>query len=177
MDYTDPTFWPQLKELARRIDGLDYYQILNQPQNAPIGTISAAYYAMARALHPDKFFHIPDPELKAAVNRIYKRITEAHGILKDDAKRKKYTEAINGPDRATRMRFDESMENQHLEEQKAALKVAKTPKGEELYRGAQVDIRAGRFKDAHAKIKSSLLFEPGNAELRKLLGELEKKKG
>ncbi|MBI4821281.1 MAG: DnaJ domain-containing protein [Deltaproteobacteria bacterium] len=176
MDYTDPSFWPQLKDLARRIDSLDYYQILNLPSTAPVGQISAAYYGMARALHPDKFFHLPDNELKAAVNRIYKRITEAHGILKDDVKRKRYTEAINGPNRAQRLRFDESMETETQDAQKAALKVAKTPKGDELWRGAQVDIRAGRFKDAHAKIKSALLFEPGNAELKKLLGELDKKK-
>jgi DnaJ-class molecular chaperone with C-terminal Zn finger domain len=151
-------------------------QILNQPQTAPLNQIEQAEYAMAPSLHPDKFFHLPDRELRRAVMLIYKRITEAYSILKDDAKRARYTEAINGPQRMECLRYDEKMEQREKEEAKAALKIAKTPRGEELHRGAQIDIRAGRYKDAWHKIQSALLFEPGNAELKSLLDELAEKK-
>ena len=78
MDYTQPQFWPQLKQLAGNIDGLDYFQILNLAQTASSEQIRASYYLLARALHPDRFFHIDDEATKDAVHKIYKRVVEAY---------------------------------------------------------------------------------------------------
>ncbi|HEY4221006.1 MAG TPA: J domain-containing protein, partial [Myxococcota bacterium] len=71
MDYTEPQYWPSLKELAANIDGIDYFQILNLQSSASGQQIRDSYYALARALHPDKFFHIDDVETKDAVHKIY----------------------------------------------------------------------------------------------------------
>ena len=87
MDYTQPEFWPQLKALAGNIDTLDYFQILNLQQTASSVQIRDSYYQLARALHPDRFFHIADEETKDAVHKIYKRVVESYTILKDEKKR------------------------------------------------------------------------------------------
>lgn len=175
-EYTDPQFWPQLKQLAATIDGLDYFQILNVATTAPGPQIKASYYGLARALHPDKFFHLDDVDLKAAVNKIYKRVTEAYMILKDEPKRLKYLNDISGPERAKKLRFTEESEAEQKEQAKAAVKVAKTPKGEQMYNTAMVDLANGRYDAAFKALQSATLFEPANAELKKLLTEVDKKR-
>ena len=83
------------------IDGLDYFQILNVAQTSTGQQIRDSYYGLARALHPDKFFHITDAELKGAIGKIYKRVTGAYMCLKNDAKRISTSKTSRvGPDRA-----------------------------------------------------------------------------
>ncbi len=175
-EYTDPQFWPQLKQLAATIDGLDYFQILNVPATAPSPQIKASYYQLARALHPDKFFHLDDVELKAAINKIYKRVTEAYMVLKDEPKRLKYVKDISGPERAKKLRFTEESEAEQKEQSRAAVKIMKTPKGEQMYNTAMVDLQNGRLDAAFKALQSATLFEPANAELKKLLAEVDKKR-
>lgn len=176
MDYTQPQFWPQLKQLAHTIDTLDYFQILNLPQTATVQQIRGAYYQMARALHPDKFYHIQDQELRDAVHKIYKRITESYTILKDEARRLKYLKDINGPERAQKLRYSEQSEQEFAEEQKQKAKICKTPQGEKIYQAALVDMANQRWDKAFRAIQSALMFEPGNDALKALKEELDQKR-
>ncbi len=176
MDYTEPQFWPQLKQLAQSIDGLDYFQILNLDQQASMGQVKTAYYSMARALHPDKFYHLPDEELKSSVLKIYKRITEAHAILKDEQKRMKYRADVTGTDRAKKLRFTEESEAETKKQAQDAVKVAKTPKGDQLYKAALLDINNKKWDAAYKNVQSALLFEGGNQALKDLLAEIDKKR-
>jgi DnaJ-class molecular chaperone len=175
-DYTDPQFWPQLKALAQSIDQLDYYQILNLPQDANSTAIRSAYYGLSRALHPDKFFHITDVELKNAINKIYKRVTEAQSVLKDDGKRQRYVRDINGPERNKRLRFNEDSEAAAKQEEKLATKLAKTPKGEQLYNAAVVEIQNGRLDQGYKILQTACLFEPTNQDLKVLLQEVDRRR-
>ncbi len=175
-EYTEPQFWPQLKSLARSIDGLDYFQILNLPATATSPQIRAAYYALARALHPDKFYHINEEELKASVHKIYKRVTEAYTILKDETKRARYLKDISGPERQAKLRFTEASEAEQKEEQRQAAKVAKTPKAEQMYNASMLALQNGKLDEAYKAMQSAVLLEPGNAELKRLLGEIDKKR-
>ena len=176
MDYTDPQFYPQLKQLARSIDNMDYFQILNLPQTATLGDIKKTYFAQSRVLHPDKFYHIDDAELKSAIHKIYKRITESYVILKDSEKRAKYTTGINGPERATRLRYNEQIEEEAKKEREDAREVCKTPKGRKMFRQVEVDIRAERWDAAYRNLQTIALFEPGNADIAKLKDEINKKR-
>lgn len=176
-DYTNPQFWPQLIQLAQTIDTLDYFQILNLPQTANRGQVQASYYAMARSLHPDKFYHIQDPQVTASVQKIYKRITESYSILRDDAKRKKYLADINGPNRAQRLRFNEESEKEQAEAERAKREVATTPQGKKLYNAARLDMEAGNWDSAFRNIQSALMFEMGNERLQALKDEINAKRG
>ena len=171
MDYTEEQFWPQLMQLSQTIDGLDYYQILNLTQQADERQIRTAYYQMSRALHPDKFYNINNPPLRAAVNKIFKRVTEAYTILRDAKKRALYTERINGPERATRLRFDETLEQEEKNRAREEREVAKTAQGKKMYLAAVADMQAGRWDKAVKNLQSALLFEPGNETLKQLKEE------
>lgn len=176
MDYTAPEHWPALKNLAATIDGLDYFQVLNIPNTALGPQVRDSYYGLARALHPDKFFHLSDEATKDAVHKIYKRVVEAYMVLKDEKKRIKYVADVTGPDRARKLRFTEESEAEQKEAAKLAVKVAKTPKGEQLYQTALLDMKKSQWDKAYKSIQTAVMFEPANAELKALLADLDKKR-
>lgn len=176
MEYTHPQYWPQLKQLAVTIDTLDYFQILNLTPQATPAQLRASFYGMARSLHPDKFYHIEDRELRQAINKIYKRVNEAHTILKDEVRRARYLKGITGPERAAKLRYNEQSEVEAQQQQRAKAKVAKTPQGEKLYQAALLDMQAQRWDKAFRNTQSALVFEPGNEALKALKEELDQKR-
>lgn len=63
---------------------MDYYKILNIPQQADENRIKQAYRKLAKRYHPDLNPDNPEAEAK------FKDIVEAYETLSDPAKRKKY---------------------------------------------------------------------------------------
>src|SRR5260370_16148213 len=106
----DPEAVMKLNGLAARLNTLDYFQILNIEKNATPVEIKTAFHRWSRAYHPDRFYQLADKELKLRVNEVYKRITEAYYILRDDGKRKAYLTDISGPERIQKLRFTEASE-------------------------------------------------------------------
>ncbi|UYZ62420.1 J domain-containing protein [Hymenobacter weizhouensis] len=62
----------------------DYYQTLGVEKNATTDQIKKAYRKLARQYHPDVNPNNPEAERK------FKEINEAHEVLSDDEKRRKY---------------------------------------------------------------------------------------
>lgn len=62
----------------------DYYQTLGVPEKATTDEIKKAFRRLAKQYHPDK-----NPNNAQAAER-FKEINEAHDVLSDDTKRKKY---------------------------------------------------------------------------------------
>jgi len=83
------------RELRQRADAKDqnYYQVLGVPKDAPATAISAAYFQLAKRMHPDRL----GPEyfdVKDVVTKVFARVTEAHQMLNDPERRKEYDELL-----------------------------------------------------------------------------------
>ena len=66
----------------------DYYKVLGIDKNANDKDIKKAYRKLAMKWHPDKHSHNEDAKKKA--NRMFREINEAHDILSNPEKRKRY---------------------------------------------------------------------------------------
>jgi hypothetical protein len=97
---------------AERLDMLDYFELLGISTDASAAVVKRAFYTESRAYHPDRFFHLTDEAFKAQVHEVYKRVTEAYFVLRDDTRRRKYLDDVTGPDRARKLRFDELSEKE-----------------------------------------------------------------
>ncbi len=172
----DPQFFKEVEALAAALDQIDYFGVLKVPQSASPGDVKAAYYRESRAYHPDRFAAYPDARLRELVGRVYRRVTEAYTVLRDDKKRAKYAADVSGPDRAKKLRFTEADEAQVKEEQKRKIEeqLGTTPNGRKFYAAALAEIQAGRWEGAQRALKSAIMYEPANARFKEALAQVEK---
>jgi curved DNA-binding protein CbpA len=176
----DSSFLTEVETLTAVLDQLDYFGVLKVAQGASPAEIKAAYYRESRAFHPDRFAALPDPMVREAIGRIYRRINEAWTVLRDDKKRLKYLADVTGPDRAAKLRFTEADEAQVKEEAKRKVEeqFGQTPNGRKFFQAALGEIAAKRWDKAETALKSALMYEPGNAKFKEQLAavqsELEK---
>ncbi|EAU62361.1 DnaJ domain protein [Stigmatella aurantiaca DW4/3-1] len=160
-----------------QLDQLDYFEVLRLPKDAPPAAIKKAFYAESRTYHPDRFYQLESKELKERVHELYKRVTEAYYVLRDDTKRKKYLADVTGPERAQKLRFTE---NSEAESKAAARKeheeqIGTHPKGRQFYQLGASDFDAGRWSAAERNLKMALTYEPSNARYKEKLAEAKKK--
>jgi DnaJ-class molecular chaperone len=172
---TDPNIHPywaaETKELEKRLDELDYFEVLGLGSDAPLDDIKAQYHALQRAYHPDTFYQSPDTDLRNAVFRISKRVTEAYVILRDQEKRAKYVRDISSPDRAKKLRYTEETQQEQRREKENEL--GKTPQGRQLVTKALASIKKGDFAAAERDLKTALLFEKDNELVKTRLAEVQ----
>ncbi len=170
-----PDWAAQTKAIAQHLDQLDYFQVLGATPDAPIAELKAKYHQLQRNYHPDAFFNSPDEELRDAVLRIAKRVAEAYTIIRDPAKRARYTADITGPDRARKLRYTDESEQQ-IRQQRLE-EYGKTPQGRQLYRKARDAMRSGDLASAERDLRTALIFEPDSTLYAEALEEVARRKG
>jgi curved DNA-binding protein CbpA len=160
---------------AERLDTLDYFELLGVPTAASAGEVKRAFYSESRAYHPDRFFHLGDEAFKARVHEVYKRVTEAYYVLRDDVRRRKYLADVSGPDRARKLRFDELSEQETKAQvkQQAAEQIGVNPKARQQFQTAIGDLERGNLSAAERALKMALTYEPQNALYKEKLAEVQ----
>jgi DnaJ-class molecular chaperone len=178
-DGIDPSFELETEAFSQILETLDYFEVLKIPKSATPEEIRDAFQALTRLYHPDRYHAFPDSQFKREVLRVYKRITEAYVVLRDDRKRKKYLADVTGPERSHKLRFTEEDESQTRELAKKEIEeqIGQTVKGRQLYQLAMRDIEAGRNDTAIRNLRIAVGFEPQNQLFKDKLRELEKARG
>jgi hypothetical protein len=166
-----------VRRRAETLNTLDYFQLLGVPTTASAAEVKRAFHAESRAYHPDRFFHLTDATFKAQVHEVYKRITEAYFVLRDDIKRRKYLADVTGPERARKLRFDELAE----QETKAAVKreveeqIGVHPKGRQFFQIGIAELDRGQLAAAERNLKLALTYEPQNPLYKDKLSQVQEK--
>ena len=160
---------------AERLDTLDYFELLGVPTTASAAEVKRAFYPESRAYHPDRFFHLTDEEFKARVHEVYKRVTEAYYVLRDDLRRSKYLADMSGPDRARKLRFDELSEAGDEGPGEAAGRGTDRPQpqGPAAVPDRAGDLERGNLAAAERGLKMALTYEPQNALYKEKLTEVQ----
>jgi hypothetical protein len=163
----------ELDRLSTSLDALDYFELLHCEKSASPAEIKRSFYQWSRTFHPDKFFQLTDKVLKERVHEVYKRITEAYYVLRDDRKRVKYLADVAGPEREQRLRFTEAaeVENKTAKKKEIEEQIGTHPKGRQFFQTGMTDFDAGRFAGAERNFKMALTYEPQNAKYKEKLKE------
>lgn len=156
----------EIRALAKILEELDYYRILELEPGASSGDIKAAYYRSSRLFHPDSNRDL-DADLRGECERISKRITEAYCVLRDPRRRKAYDARSTDAPRMQLAQAEAEHRRAQVEETKG-----KTPQGRQYFQKAQKDAERGDAKSAIRNLQMALTFEPQNAGFKAMLAEL-----
>ena len=163
----------EIKAFTRILDRMDYYRLLKTERTASSAEIRAAYHEARRRFHPDSFLR-HDQEIRSAVERIARRITEGYVVLRDSRKRSAYTAGLESGS----LRYTPEMNEQA--KAKASNRRGETPNGQKFYSMAQEEERSGDTAKAVGHLRMALTFEPANEffkqELERLQPPKKKKK-
>jgi DnaJ-class molecular chaperone len=167
----------ELNRLAASLGSMDYFELLHCDRGASPPDIKRSFYKWSRTFHPDKFFQLQDKAIKERVHEVYKRITEAYFVLRDDRKRTKYLVDIASPERATKLRFTEAAEVETKQAKKKEIEeqIGTHPKGRQFFQTGMQDMEARRFAGAERNFKMALTYEPQNARYKEKLKEASDK--
>jgi DnaJ-class molecular chaperone len=161
----------EIKALARILDELDYYQLLHIEPGASASAVKHAFYASSRAFHADADRQL-DADLRAALEKISKRIREAYAVLRDPRLRPAYDRhRREGGGGRMQLAEAESQAGRHAAEQREGC----TPQGRQYFNLAQADLRRGDLGGAVRNLQTALTFEPANARFRDQIAELKRK--
>jgi curved DNA-binding protein CbpA len=77
-------------EMSKQLPTLDYYQILNVPDNSSSYQIKLSYFRLAREYHPDCFSKDLPSDIKKKIEDVLAHITAAYDTLGDEKKKQDY---------------------------------------------------------------------------------------
>ncbi|MFP2933681.1 J domain-containing protein, partial [Pyxidicoccus sp. 3LG] len=89
----EPERKKEIIELERRLDALDHFAVLGLKPGASPTDVKQAYYNASRRFHPDRYFGKNLGSFRARMERIFRRLTEAHNVLTQQDKREAYLRA------------------------------------------------------------------------------------
>src|SRR2546427_6954241 len=155
----------EIVALARIIEELDYYQLLDLRRDAGAGEVKRAYPSSWRTFHPDANRHL-EGELRDASHSIAKRITEAYAVLRDPRRRQAYDRSLERG-MPTRMQLADA--SAEADRRSAQERGGRTPQGRQFFKLAESDIVRGNWAAAARNLQTALTFEPGNALFKERL--------
>jgi DnaJ-class molecular chaperone len=157
----------EIRALDRMLDRLDYYRLFKLERGALLPAIQRAYRDARRRFDPDSFLDAA-PDVRAAVDRIARRITEAYLALRDPRKRSAYDASLA----KGLLRYTAEVEEAQAQADESR---GTTANGKRFLAMAEAEERQGNYKAALQHLKMALTFEPRNAAFKTRLERLQKR--
>jgi curved DNA-binding protein CbpA len=145
----------ELRERANS-SGQSYYDVLGVPREASTNQIQAAFFQLAKKWHPDRLgpeFH----DVRGLALKAFARITEAHQILTDTARRADYDEVL--------ARGGGSADEQ--EKVQAVLRAAMA------FQRAEVLLKKNNLEAAEKEARSAVTDDPDQPDYEAVLAWIE----
>ncbi|MGD8538002.1 MAG: DnaJ domain-containing protein [Candidatus Aminicenantes bacterium] len=83
-----------VEEFQQKMEGMNFYQILDVSASASQAEIKKAYFGLARKYHPDLFERGLATEQKEMIDEVFDHITKAYHTLSDEDKRAEYDKEL-----------------------------------------------------------------------------------
>jgi hypothetical protein len=134
-----------------RLAELDYYQLLELPEDCEAAAIKHAYHVAAKNYHPDTLARSGlDAEARAEANRVFAEISKAHATLSDPQRRVLYDEERRGGG--------------------SGIDANRLANAENFYRKGEILMRQGNFRGAFEFLKPAVDLWPDECAYQSALG-------
>jgi len=178
--------------------GQPYHELLSVQQGAAPKSIKQAYFKLSKEFHPDRYFRKNIGDYAERLDRIFKKVLEAHEILSDpelcrvenqtpptDTKTK-VDAAVEPPAEAAVPASDQTstpskprpLTKLERLRQRMPFKINhaaiadRRARADEIFRAAQVSQQQGRLNEAEVSIRIAISFDPARSEFKEALGSL-----
>jgi tetratricopeptide (TPR) repeat protein len=145
----------EVEEFSQRIQGMNYYQILDISRSATLNDIKKSYFGLARQYHPDLFDRKTLAAKKKIIDGVFDKITKAYHTLSDEGAREVY--------------------DKQLSEAEAGDKRGVAKQAEKKFRQAKTLYNMGRNEEAIAYLEEAIRLDPHKASYFLLMGMIEGK--
>lgn len=161
----------EITALAGILGELDYYQLLHLERDAKQSDIKRAYHETSRTFHPDSNRN-QTPEVRAAIDEIAKRISEAYSVLRNPRRRRAYDQQVTAK-AGVRMQLADAEAAGSRKQTEA--REGRTPQGRQYFNLASASFRKGDYAGAVRNLQTAITFEPDNAHFKEQLAEARTK--
>ena len=139
----------QLLAKASVVETQNLFDVLDIPQTAERDEVKQAYFVAAKRYHPDRLISMGLEALRADVEKIFRRVSEAYGTLYDDERRKEYRATLGKP---------------HSDDIEAHAKAMKMLEAEMAFRRGEVLLKKNDFLGAIRELEQSVALNPQEGE-------------
>jgi tetratricopeptide (TPR) repeat protein len=177
----------EIIDLEKAQEGKDYFALLGLKPGASVDEVKQAFVEAALRHHPDRYTGMNLGSFRARIERIFRRMLEAHTVLTQPEKREAYLRThphlrggVVGV-AAQALAVEEPLsgdEERRAERQERLTRhpyLARTHRLTELLARGKAAIARGDFERAYADLNQLVTLDPKNREASTLLAEVRKK--
>jgi tetratricopeptide (TPR) repeat protein len=134
-----------LEALVAKLAKADHFEALGVKRDATLAQIKVAYFQLAKLYHPDAVPTSAPPQARQLAADAFTRISEAWGVLGEDAKRARYLEDLASGGTAE-------------------VDVMNILHAENVFQAGTLLVKARNYQEAKAKFEEALKLNPDEAE-------------
>jgi curved DNA-binding protein CbpA len=174
-------FKAEVRDFARVLPNLGFYEVLGVPVSADLESIRVAFSERSRAYHPDRFFGRDLGPYGGLLNEIIKRVLAAYEVLKDVELREAYDRCLRRdppappqPPAASpplRRRPARKRPDAILRGLQRQLELTRSKARRHFHEAMRV-MGEGDLKRAHALLRLALIFDPRERTYQDTFGEV-----
>ncbi len=168
-----PEFQAEIQTLARKLPSLDYFELLGIERDAENDGVRDGFVRLSKTYHPDRYFRLELGPYQDLLKEIYKRVVEAHEVLRDPKLRSEYAKTLDARKPAgPSLRARSGLRSPHsgLDGLRRQL-IGTAERGSRHFERAQALAEQRDWVGAAAEIRLAVTFAPSVAEYRETLGE------
>jgi curved DNA-binding protein CbpA len=184
----EPSRQKEIIDLEKAQEGKDYFALLSLKPGASIDEVKQAFVDFALRYHPERYAGLNLGTFRARIERIFRRVLEAHTVLSTPDKREAYLRThprLRGG-AASAPAASESVPEEPLagdEERRAERQerlsrhpyLARTHRLTELMVRSKAAIAKGDFEQAYAALNQVVSLDPKNREAATMLADVRRK--
>ncbi|MBI5546282.1 MAG: DnaJ domain-containing protein [Deltaproteobacteria bacterium] len=182
----------EVLELESRLESDHFFGLLGVPPGSAAADCKKAYYELTKRFHPDRYFGKNLGSFKQRIEKIFRKLTEAQGVLSDSAKRQAYLAAhpeLNAPApksvaaavaprAAAEPAIDPKLTAERAVERRARLArhpyLAKAGKLHELVSRGKENLGKGEFAKAYTDLSLAAQIDSKSKEIADLMAQAKR---